>query len=122
MAGRPLDDDLVAAGRYARIEMVGRRTGLPRTVTVGFVTTPAGEILIAARQGASWAENLLDEPRCRVTIGDRTWNALAEPLVGDAFGFAIRESILRYGTPAEALGTGPAFRLIPTDMEPEGAA
>ena len=117
-----MDDELVLAGRYARVEMAGRRTGLPRTVTVGYVTTPSGEILIAARHGATWAENLLDDPRCRVTIGDRSWDALAEPLVGAAFAFAIRESILRYGTPAETLGTGPAFRLIPAEHDDQGAA
>ncbi len=108
-----MDDDLVAAGRFARIETIGRRSGQPRTVTVGFVEDADGAILVAARNRADWAENLLDEPHCRVTIGDRTWDALAEPLSGADFGTAIRGSILRYGTPAETLGSGPAFRLRP---------
>ena len=114
-----MDDDLVATGRYARIETVGRHSGEPRTVTVGFVESRDGDVLIAARRGAAWAENLLDEPRCRVTIGRRTWDAVAEPLSGADLGFAIRESILRYGTPAETLGSGSAFRLRPTS---EGVA
>jgi len=112
-----MDDELVAAGRYARIETRGRRTGLPRAVTVGFVEEPDGSLLVAARPGAAWAENLLDEPRCRVAVGGRSWVARAEPLDGAEFERAIREQILRYGTPAEALGLGPAFRLRPTSTE-----
>ena len=89
-------------------------------MTVGFVEAADGAVLVAARQGASWAENLLDDPRCNVTIGRESWAAEAEPLVGADFARAIRESILRYGTPAEALGNGPAFRLRPVSSE--GAA
>jgi deazaflavin-dependent oxidoreductase (nitroreductase family) len=113
-----MDDDLVAAGRYARLVTRGRRTRLPRTVTVGFVEEAGGSILVAARAGADWAANLLDDPRCMVTVGGRTWAALAEHLERIAFAAAIRELILRYGTPAETLGGGPAFRLVPaTDNE-----
>jgi deazaflavin-dependent oxidoreductase (nitroreductase family) len=108
-----MDDELVAFGKYARLETTGRVTGLPRVVTVGFVEEPDGSILVAARPGAHWAENLFDDPRCRVTVGERTWNAVAEALEGREFGVAVREQILRYGTPAEALGHGPAFRLCP---------
>ena len=113
-----MDDDLVGAGRYARLVTRGRRTGLPRAVTVGFVEEAGGSILVAARAGADWAENLLDDPHCTVTMGSRTWAATAKPLERVAFAAAIRELILRYGTPAETLGGGPAFRLVPaTDIE-----
>ena len=108
-----MDDELVAFGKYARLETTGRITGLPRVVTIGFVEEPDGSILVAARPGAHWAENLIEHPHCRVTVGERTWNAAAEILEGRAFALAIREQILRYGTPAEALGNGPAFRLRP---------
>lgn len=106
-----MDDELVAFGKYARLETTGRITGRPRVVTVGFVDEPDGSILVAARPGAHWAENLFEDPRCRVTVGERTWNAVAEVLEGPAFAVAIREQILRYGTPAEMLGHGLAFRL-----------
>ncbi|HET9850999.1 MAG TPA: hypothetical protein VFP56_00670 [Candidatus Limnocylindrales bacterium] len=36
---------------------------------------------------------------------------MAEPLEGPELHRAIRELILRYGTTAERLGRGPAFRL-----------
>ncbi len=114
------DAELVAAGRYARLDTIGRRSGLPRTVTVGFVEDEDGAVLIAARGGAGWAENLLADPRCRVTVGDRSWPAEAEPLDDPDFGRAIREHILKYGTPAEELGHGYAFRLRP--VAPEGAS
>jgi deazaflavin-dependent oxidoreductase (nitroreductase family) len=109
-----MDDELVAAGRYARLETRGRRTGLLRAVTVGFVEAEDGSVVVASRPDSAWAANLLDDPRCRVTIGEATWAAVAEPLTGPDFAAAIRDSILRYGTPAEALGLGPAFRLSPT--------
>jgi deazaflavin-dependent oxidoreductase (nitroreductase family) len=108
-----MDDELVAFGKYARLETRGRITGLPRIVTVGFVDEPDGSILVAARPGAHWAENLFADPRCRVTVGERTWDTIADVLDGSDFGRAIREQILRYGTPAETLGLGPAFRLRP---------
>jgi deazaflavin-dependent oxidoreductase (nitroreductase family) len=115
-----MDDELVAAGRYARLETRGRHTGLPRPVTVGFVEEAAGTLLVASLPGADWAENLYDDPRCRVTIGEQSWSADAKPLEGAEFGAAIRALILRYGTPAERLGLGSAFRLSAPTTNEEG--
>jgi deazaflavin-dependent oxidoreductase (nitroreductase family) len=113
-----MDDELVASGRYARIESTGRRTGQTRAVTVGYVEEPGPDrsVVVAARsESDGWARNLLAEPACRVTIGDRTFAAVAEPLDPPEHGRAIRELILRYGTPSEALGRGPSFRLRPVE-------
>ncbi|HEY8990100.1 MAG TPA: hypothetical protein VIM39_13825, partial [Candidatus Limnocylindrales bacterium] len=59
--------------------------------------------------------NLLAEPDCTVTIGERSYIARAEPLDDDdpRRGRAVRELILRYGTPSERLGSGPIFVLRP---------
>ena len=116
-----MDDELVATGRFARLVTRGRRTGLPRPVTVGFVERPGGALDVAGRAGAYWGENLIADPRCRVTVAGRTWEAIAEPLEGTAFAAAIRDQILRYGTPAELLGRGPAFRLRPAATADEEA-
>jgi F420H(2)-dependent quinone reductase len=71
-------------------------------------------VLVAAGSGdTAWAANLLAEPACRVRIGDRTYDAVAEPLDEAEHARAIRGLILRYGTPAEGLGHGPSFRLRP---------
>lgn len=110
----PVAAAMVADGRALRLVTRGRRTGRPVAVAVGFVEEPDGSLLVAAgRPDADWALNLLAEPRCRVAIADRTFDAEAEPLEGPEAGRAIRELILRYGTPAERLGSGPAFRLRP---------
>lgn len=110
----PVAAAMVADGRALRLVTRGRRTGRPVTVAVGFVEEPDGSLLVAAgRPDADWARNLLAEPRCRVAVGDRAFEAEAEPLEGAEAGRAIRELILRYGTPAERLGSGPAFRLRP---------
>jgi hypothetical protein len=91
-------------------------------VTVGFVDDgPAadGSVLVAAGSAdTAWARNLLAEPACRVRIGDRSFNAVAEPLEPADHARAIRELILRYGTPAETLGNGPSFRLRPVEAAP----
>jgi len=107
-----LGDPLVADSRAVRLETRGRRSGRPHAVTVGFVEEPDGSLLVAAGSpDADWALNLLADPRCRATVGPRVFHALAEPLAGDDHNRAIRELILRYGTPSERLGSGPSFRL-----------
>jgi deazaflavin-dependent oxidoreductase (nitroreductase family) len=113
-----MEAELVASGRFVRIEMLGRSSGLPRTVTLGFVEDPsdldAGVIVAAGAPDSGWALNLLQDPACRVTIAERRFEAVAEPLDGAAHAAAITALILRYGTPAEGLGVGPTFRLRPT--------
>ena len=81
---------------------------------MGFGEGADGSLLVAAGSpDADWARNLEADPWCRVTVGERTWEAHAEPLDGDDHQRTIRELILRYGTPAERLGRGPSFRLRP---------
>jgi deazaflavin-dependent oxidoreductase (nitroreductase family) len=106
-----IGDDLFFEGKVARITTRGRRTGLPRTVAVGFVDQPDGSVLVAAGDRAQWAMNLLADPTVAVEVGDRRFEGTAELLGGAAHATAIRELILRYGTPAERLGRGPSFRL-----------
>jgi deazaflavin-dependent oxidoreductase (nitroreductase family) len=117
-----MEDDLVAAGRYVRIRTIGRHTGEPRDVTVGFVASEGGvpgDLVVAAGEPeADWAMNLLADPRCTVRIGDAAFEAIAEPLDGPDHARAIRSLILRYGTSAEGLGRGPSFHLIPVTPGP----
>jgi hypothetical protein len=90
--------------------------------TVGFVLEDDGSLLVAATAAdADWALNLLAAPTCLVTIGERSYPAVAEVLDDDdpRRYRAIRELILRYGTPSEGLGSGVAFALHP---EPRDAA
>ena len=111
-----MEDDLVASGRFVRIETRGERSGLARPVTVGYVEDELqpGALLVAAGSSeTAWARNLVADPACRVTAGDRTFEAIAEPLEGADHARAVRGLILRYGTPAEGLGHGTSFRLRP---------
>ena len=113
-----MEAELVASGRFARVETIGRRSGQPRAVTVGFVDDASedGAVLVAAgAPNSAWALNLLENPACRVAVAERTFDAVAEPLEAKDHGRAIAAMILRYGTPAEGLGRGPAFRLRPTE-------
>lgn len=69
--------------------------------------------MAAGDPNAAWARNLDADPACRVTLGERTWDAVAEPLDAAATARAVTQLILRYGTPAERLGRGPGYRLRP---------
>ncbi len=117
-----MEAELVASGRFVRIETRGRTTGLARTVTVGFVEDPTdpdrGLLVAAGAPDTDWALNLLEDRACRVTIGERSFAAFAEPLDGAGHASVISALILRYGTPAEGLGAGPTFRLRPAGRDP----
>jgi deazaflavin-dependent oxidoreductase (nitroreductase family) len=109
-----MEDDLVAWGRVLRIETRGRLSGRPAHAVVGFVERPDGALVVAAGSAdADWGRNLLADPACRVTIADVTTAAVARELEGAAYAAAVRDLILKYGRPAEGLGTGPAFELRP---------
>ena len=107
-----LGEQLAGWGKVARVETRGWRSGQPLEVAVGFIEAPDGSLLVAAGSAdAAWARNLEVEPHCRVRIESVSFDALAEPMSGPERANAIRELILKYGTPAERLGAGPAFRL-----------
>ncbi|HEX5451418.1 MAG TPA: nitroreductase/quinone reductase family protein, partial [Candidatus Limnocylindrales bacterium] len=90
----------------------GRSSGQSRQVAVGFLEEPDGSIVVASGSAeAGWARNLLADPRCRFSIDGPLEDAIAEELGGAAHAAAVRDLILRYGTPAERLGRGPAFRI-----------
>ena len=81
-------------------------------MAVGFVEAPDGSLLVAAgAPEADWARNLEADPRCRVAVQGHLVDAIAEPLDPPEAAAVVRELILRYGTPAEGLGRGPAFRI-----------
>ena len=111
-----MDDELVDQGRIARLEIRGRTSGVVRRVAVGYIERDDGSLIVAAREpGAAWAANLEAVGTAVVTVADRTMTVEAEVLeVGDPLRVAgVRDLILRYGTPSEALGRGPVFRLVP---------
>jgi deazaflavin-dependent oxidoreductase (nitroreductase family) len=110
-----IGEQLAGWGKAARIETRGRVTGQSAVAHVGFIEAADGSIIVAAGLGAHWAANLLVEPSCVVTVGERSFAGTAELLEGPDFATAIRDLILRYGTPAERLGSGPAFRIRPID-------
>jgi hypothetical protein len=108
----PYGEQLVGWEKAVAIETRGRVSGRAVVADVGFVDEPDGSLLVAAGDpGAHWAANLRTEPRCVARIGALERTYVAEELDGAAKARAITELILKYGTPAERLGAGPAFRL-----------
>jgi deazaflavin-dependent oxidoreductase (nitroreductase family) len=112
-------EQLAGWGKVIRLETRGRTSGRPLEVALGYVEEPDGSLLVAAGSPeADWARNLDADPACRVIVGERSWpHAIAARLEGDAAQRAVRELILRYGTPAERLGRGPVYRLRPVVAE-----
>src|SRR5437762_2352082 len=107
-----IGEQLAGWGVAVRLETRGRRTGTTVAVAVGYVDEDDGSLVVAAGSpDADWARNLEADPRVRATMGDRTFDAVAEPLDSGAAAAAVRALILKYGTPAEGLGRGPAFRI-----------
>jgi deazaflavin-dependent oxidoreductase (nitroreductase family) len=109
-----LGEQLAGWGKVLRLRTRGRITGRPVEVAVGYLDEPDGSVIVAAGSaGAGWARNLDADPRSHVTVGERAFDAIAERLEGADAHRAVRELILRYGTPSERLGSGPVFRLRP---------
>ena len=107
-------EQLAAWGKVVLLQTTGRVSGAQRRTAVGFVEEPDGSLLVAAGSEAThWAANLLADPACHGTIGDRRRAYRAEELESAERAHAIAGLILKYGTPAERLGAGPAFRLRP---------
>ena len=118
MTDETQEDELVASGRYLRLEVAGATS----PVVVGFVERDAGSVAIASGPEALWPRRLRTEPRCRVTIAERAFDAEAAEVDGPEHAAVIRDLILRYGTPAERLGSGPAFVLRPLGVAPSAAS
>lgn len=115
-AAREIGVELAEWGKVALLETTGRISGKPAKTAVGFIEGDDGKLLVAAGSEASdWALNLRAQPRCRVTIGDRVGTYQATE-VGDGAerSRVLVDLVLKYGTPAERLGRGPVFRLVPS--------
>jgi deazaflavin-dependent oxidoreductase (nitroreductase family) len=110
---RPMEDDLAAWGKAITLQTVGRRSGQPRRVTIGFVEDDGALLVAAGSDATHWALNLLADPACDVELRGQRRTCRAEPLDGAEHDAAVASLILKYGTPAERLGDGPAFRLVP---------
>jgi deazaflavin-dependent oxidoreductase (nitroreductase family) len=106
---------LAGWGKVALLETRGRLSGRHVQTAVGYVESGDKALLVAAGEpDADWALNLLADPGCLVIIGDRAaaYQAVAIDDPADRLA-ALRGLILKYGTPAERLGRGPVFRLVP---------
>jgi deazaflavin-dependent oxidoreductase (nitroreductase family) len=106
--------ELADWGKVVLLETTGRTSSRPIATAVGFVEEPNGSLLVSAGDDEThWGRNLLADPRCRGTRGGITTDYEATLLDGAERNAAIAALILAYGTPAERLGLGPTFRLVP---------
>jgi deazaflavin-dependent oxidoreductase (nitroreductase family) len=116
MARDEIGEELAEWGKVALLETIGRTSGRPVRTAVGYIEDRDGGLLVAAgSESADWALNLRANPDCRATIGERSAGYEAVELDDAQRAAVITDLILKYGTPAERLGRGPAFylRLLP---------
>ena len=110
----PYAEQLVGWEKAVSIETRGRVSGRTAVAAVGFVEEPDGSLLVAAGDpGAHGRRTCGPTPLHRPRSGRSGAPTVAEELDGPDQARAITELILKYGTPAERLGAGPAFRLRP---------
>jgi len=110
--GDTIGEELADWGKVALLATVGRVSGRELHAAVGFVEEQDRALLVAAgSETTDWALNLRAAPGCSARIGDDSADYEAHELFGPDRNHAISALILKYGTPAERLGRGPAFRL-----------
>lgn len=117
-----MGERLAQEGRVVMLSTRGRVTGRTTRAAVGFVEEPDGSLLVAASTPEThWARNLAAHPLLFVARSGQSGAYRAEVLEGSDFAAAVTALILRYGTTAERLGRGPAFRLHPEADEFPGS-
>ena len=84
--------------RFCYVTTTGRRTGRPHTIEIWYVAS--GDtiyILMGGGDHADTVRNSRSDPRARVRIGEREYNAIARILEDEADGEAVfaREQIPR---------------------------
>ena len=111
-ATRSVEADLTAWGKTVVLETVGRASGRARRVTLGFIEESHETILVAASDDTTqWALNLVAEPHCHIERDGSRRAGRAVLLPPEERNAVVAGLILKYGTPSERLGRGPAFRV-----------
>lgn len=108
-----MEADLASWGKIIELHTTGRRSGRSRIVSIGFVADGDTLLVAAAAKTTAWAANLRAHPACLVVLDSTRRAYEASEVTGTEHAVVVRELILKYGTPAERLGAGPAFRLRP---------
>ncbi len=73
--------DAMADLQFLYLTTTGRKTGQPREIEIWFVAVEGNYYVIAEnREQAQWVKNILHNPRVRVRVGDRVFNATARVL------------------------------------------
>jgi deazaflavin-dependent oxidoreductase (nitroreductase family) len=76
-----MQGDKTSGLQYLYLTTTGRKTGLQREIEIWFVET-GGKLYILAEHfhRANWVRNILHNPRVRVRLGDRSFDATARVL------------------------------------------
>jgi deazaflavin-dependent oxidoreductase (nitroreductase family) len=103
----------MAEEQFLYLTTTGRKTGLPREIEIWFVAhADKFYILAEHREKAQWVKNIRANPRVRVRVGNREFNATARVLAREndraAYDHAQRLEREKYGW-----GAGLPVELVP---------
>jgi deazaflavin-dependent oxidoreductase (nitroreductase family) len=118
----PTADDLhaLADEPFAYVTTNGRRSGAPHTIEIWFgIDAGVVYLMSGGRDRSDWVRNLMANPRVKVRIGNREWNADARLVEADTDEDARVRSLLRdkYANPSDDL-VGWARRALPVALTP----
>jgi len=66
---------------YLYLTTIGRKTGLPREIEIWFIVNGGSYYVFAEYfHRAQWVRNIVQNPRVRIRVADRTLDATAQPL------------------------------------------
>lgn len=75
------DQDRSAEAQFLYLTTTGRRTGLPREIEIWFVSSVGNDYILSGNlHHAQWVENITQDPRVRVRVGPRAFEAMARVL------------------------------------------
>ncbi len=67
--------------QYLYLTTIGRKTGLPREIEIWFVSFDGKYYVLAEhREKAQWVRNIRANPRVRVRVGEKSFDATARVL------------------------------------------
>jgi deazaflavin-dependent oxidoreductase (nitroreductase family) len=66
--------------QFLYLTTTGRTSGLPREIEIWFVEAEGKYYILAEFAHSQWVQNIGKDPRVRVRVGDRTFEATARAL------------------------------------------
>ncbi|QBD82518.1 nitroreductase family deazaflavin-dependent oxidoreductase [Ktedonosporobacter rubrisoli] len=71
---------------------IGRKSGKPYTVPLGYQTDAERLIIIAGNTNPDWYHNILAHPQVKIELGKESFEAIASPIEGEQKDFFLQRA------------------------------